>query len=116
MGPTNNTNVINKSASPALMLLKIKIPLSSPLYTLVHMRKVTIAIMAICSPKPSCMLVNSEIDEDTIAVPNPKPVADVAITPSKNKRSTTRPGHMVILELRTGSQAALKRRTGFLFM
>ena len=28
MGPTNNTNVINKSASPALMLLKIKIPLS----------------------------------------------------------------------------------------
>ena len=28
MGPTNNTNVINNSASPALMLLKIKIPLS----------------------------------------------------------------------------------------
>ena len=78
--------------------------------------KVATVIIAISNSNPSHKLVNSAIEEETTEVPKPNPVADVAMTPSKNNRSTVRPGHLLALDLRIGSQAALNRNVGFFFI
>ena len=116
VGPTIKTKAINTSAIAVLTLLKTKIPLLSPLYTLTEIIDVAIRIIIICNSNPSAIPVNSATAEDTTEVPKPKPVADVAITPSKNSKSMIRPGHRSVFDFKTGSHAALKRRVGIFFM
>ena len=74
------------------------------------MSTVASAIMHICKNTESATWINSLVAAETIAMPNPNPVAELAITPKRNVKSTTRPGHRVVKSLSTGRQASLKRK------